>query len=574
MKLRSLTKRYKKEFAVFLTGALFMSIISLAMKIVMAETLGLMQNPSLEEIKSKAWIFIVCAILIALQNFFHHRFRLSFIRSVKLGLKQDCFSNIINKSFREFNKKSKENYISNLVNDIDLFEKDFFYPLSELISLSFSNLLSFIVLIYLDWKFALILLLLSTGFFFFSKVFEKPSKNLKKEVSDDNEEFSVSLSNTLNGIEILKLNSVEKTFCNKTTETVKAVEHRKLKYNFLMELQIKGFQFLSALATVFILAYCMFKLFRLGDLTTTALMFQFAMGMTQTARHFFPALTRYKASAEIYDKLIAGGNTEEFLENKSDDKNAESNKTENILGTKDFNFENKIRVKDLAFYYDEKLVFNNANFDIEKGKKYLIRGASGAGKTTLMNILSKTVEDYQGSISVDSTDLHDIKLSSFNNRIGFIFQNVFLFEDSIKNNIELYHDYDETKLNSAIKSAGLEELIKTQKDGVDTVLAENGKDLSGGQRQRVSIARAIIKDAEIVFADEATSSLDPELGRQIEYELLNLDSTLIAISHRYYEGITEKYDYVIQVKNKKVELIPASEYNFTIIQNEKETDND
>ncbi len=560
MKLRSLTNRYKIEFVLFFGGALFIAIMSLAMKLVMAETLGLMQDPSLEEIKSKAWIFILCAILIGLQNFFHHRFRLSFIRSVKLGLKQDCFSNIINKSFREFNKKSKENYISNLVNDIDLFEKDFFYPLSEIISSGFSNLISFIALIYLDWKFALILLILSTVFFFFSKMFEKPSKNLKKKVSDDNEEFSVSLSNTLNGIEILKLNSVEKTFCDKTTETVKAVEHRKLKYNFLLELQTKGFQFLSALTTVFILAYCMFKLFNLGDLATTALMFQFGMGMTQTARYIFPCLTRYKAATEIYDKLVAGGNTAELLDNEISN--------ENILGTKDFNFENKISVKDLAFYYDEKLVFNNANFEIEKGKKYLIRGPSGAGKTTLMNILSKTMENYKGFISVDNIDLHDIKLSSFNNKIGFIFQNVFLFEDSIKNNIELYHDYDETKLNSAIKSAGLEELIKTQKDGVDTVLAENGKDLSGGQRQRVSIARAIIKDAEIIFADEATSSLDPELGRQIEDELLSLDSTLIAISHRYYEGITEKYDYVIQVKDKEIDLIPSNEYNFTLIQNE------
>jgi len=95
---------------------------------------------------------------------------------------------------------------------------------------------------------------------------------------------------------------------------------------------------------------------------------------------------------------------------------------------------------------------------------------------------------------------------------------------------------------------------------LDERLAENGKNLSGGQRQRISIARAIAKNAQILFVDEGTSSLNEELGREIEKLFLSLDNTVIAISHRYYEGVTENYDYVLEVKNGLVHSYPARDY--------------
>jgi ABC-type bacteriocin/lantibiotic exporter with double-glycine peptidase domain len=103
-------------------------------------------------------------------------------------------------------------------------------------------------------------------------------------------------------------------------------------------------------------------------------------------------------------------------------------------------------------------------------------------------------------------------------------------------------------------------MLKDKKDGIQERLLENGKNLSGGQRQRISIARAIAKEADILFIDEGTSSLNEELGREIEKVFLELNNTVVAISHRYYEGVTDKYDYVLEIKNGYVSCYSGKEY--------------
>jgi len=169
-------------------------------------------------------------------------------------------------------------------------------------------------------------------------------------------------------------------------------------------------------------------------------------------------------------------------------------------------------------------------------------------------------DDYTGEIKVDGVDYREIKEKSLNDNVSFIYQDVFLFEDTIFNNIALYKPYTEEEVLEAAKKSGLDSLLSKKENGLYEMLLENGKNLSGGERQRISIARAIIKNSKLLFIDEATSSLDEELGRKIEETILSLNSTVIAISHRYYEGITEKYDYVLEIKNGQVNQYDGNEY--------------
>jgi ABC-type multidrug transport system fused ATPase/permease subunit len=251
-----------------------------------------------------------------------------------------------------------------------------------------------------------------------------------------------------------------------------------------------------------------------------------------------------KASVSIYEKIAK---PEESAEN-------------NGKGTESFKFVEEISVSHVNFSYDQKQILKDASFVIEKGKKYLIKGVSGAGKTTLMNLLAMVYDDFEGKISVDGTDYRDISEKSFHEKVAFIYQDVFLFEDTIRNNITLYREVPEDQINYAVRVCGLDSIVSEKKEGINEKLTENGKNLSGGQRQRISIARAIAKNAEILFVDEGTSSLNEELGREIEKVFLELNNTVIAISHRFYEGVTENYDYVIEVKNGSVHSYPAKDY--------------
>jgi ABC-type multidrug transport system fused ATPase/permease subunit len=225
-----------------------------------------------------------------------------------------------------------------------------------------------------------------------------------------------------------------------------------------------------------------------------------------------------------------------------------------------FTLKDKIEVKDLNFQYEDTKILHDASFTLEKGKKYLLKGPSGSGKSTIMKLLSGIYDDYTGSITIDGKELRTIDNKSFYDKAAFIYQDVFLFEASLKENIALFKQINEKQLNHAITVAGLTEFVDKNPEKADLFIEENGKNLSGGERQRVAIARAMYKDAEILFIDEATSSLNDEIARNIEKTILGLDQTVIEISHKFYPGITNRYDYVIEVKNGFVTTYPIRDY--------------
>lgn len=267
-----------------------------------------------------------------------------------------------------------------------------------------------------------------------------------------------------------------------------------------------------------------------------------------------PLLNVIQSSKSIYDKITA-----------KEEGEAEKNGRENP-----FSFKHDITVKNLTFSYEGKNVFKYLNFTLEKGKKYLLKGPSGVGKTTLIKLLSMSYDDYEGSITIDGKDLQTIRLDDFNKNVSFIYQDVFLFEASIFENISLFKDIDPKRVMDSAISAGLEDFLKQEPDSINTRISENGKNLSGGERQRISIARALCKEAEILFVDEATASLNDDLGRSIEQTILNLDATVVAISHKFFQGITSQYDYVLELKDGYINQYAASDYFSEDGQNEKE----
>lgn len=193
---------------------------------------------------------------------------------------------------------------------------------------------------------------------------------------------------------------------------------------------------------------------------------------------------------------------------------------------------------------------------IPKNKSVAFIGPSGAGKTTLADIILGILEPVKGKILVDQKDVYS-NLKSWHQKIGYIPQNIYLMDDTIRNNIAFGisdKEIDDTRVREALKEAQLCEYVESLEQGVNTFIGERGIRLSGGQRQRIGIARALYSNPEILVLDEATSALDSETEKAI-MEAMNLlqgNKTLIIIAHRL--TTIQNCDYIYEIKNKRATL--------------------
>ncbi len=203
---------------------------------------------------------------------------------------------------------------------------------------------------------------------------------------------------------------------------------------------------------------------------------------------------------------------------------------------KDLTIENDdIAFENVNFSYDDKQVIKNVSFDIAANTSTAIVGPSGSGKSTLCHLLLRFYDVNDGFIRIGGIDIKDLKLSSLMSQISAVFQKVYLFNDTIENNILFGNpDATEEEVIRTAKQACCHDFIMKLPDGYKTVLHEKGNNLSGGERQRISIARAILKDAPIIILDEATASIDPENEQLIQTAIneLSKGKTVITIAHK------------------------------------------
>jgi len=230
----------------------------------------------------------------------------------------------------------------------------------------------------------------------------------------------------------------------------------------------------------------------------------------------------------------------------------------------------EIKFNNVNFKYkstNEKAI-NNINLKIEGGKITALVGQSGAGKSTIINLIPRFYDPQDGEITIDNQNTKKIRLKSLRKRISLVSQDVILFDDTIKNNIA-YADpkASEESIQQACKFAAADEFIEKLPKKYDTIVGENGIRLSGGQKQRISIARAILKKSPIILLDEATSSLDTEAERIVQHAINNLikGRTTIIIAHRL--STIHSADKIFLMK--KGEIIDSGNHE-QLIQNSEE----
>ena len=242
--------------------------------------------------------------------------------------------------------------------------------------------------------------------------------------------------------------------------------------------------------------------------------------------------------------LDGGSKTVNFDENK--------NKNENKI-----KFDSEISLRDICFKYEEKKnnIFENINFKIRKGEKIVIKGATGSGKTTLINIITGLLAPSAGSLLVDGVEINRENKKKWQKNIALAPQNVFLNDSSILENIMLGYDLrekDDEKLDNLIKICELENFIQKLPNNIQEKVGERGVRISGGQRQRIGIARALYRDADLIILDEPTNALDFDTETKILNSLVEQqrDKTIIVISHS--EEPLKYFDQIIDLDKYKI----------------------
>ena len=273
----------------------------------------------------------------------------------------------------------------------------------------------------------------------------------------------------------------------------------------------------------------------------------FLLKINDEPKNIIPILALYTASAfKIIPSLLKIFSTFQnfnYLNPSLDNIYSQLNDYNDLVTTssnnkisKKINFDKKIEIKNLFFKFSEKkILFNNFNILIEKNSFIGVKGDSGTGKSTLLNMLSGLIKPQKGEILVDGVNIFE-NIQEWRDKLGYVSQSVFLIDESIKKNIAFGiedNDINYTKLDKAIQNSGLSNYIDSLEDKENTIVGERGIRISGGQKQRIGLARALYFSPEVLILDEATNSLDKETEKNILKQLLKIKDkiTLIIVSH-------------------------------------------
>lgn len=485
------------------------------------------------EVTSSIEIFKICLIsfvlgfLPILIQIISRYLRIGFMRDVLVQVRMLSYKSLLNRSVDAFRKESMESYQAQLVSDINLFESDFFLSILNIIYAFTNFFLGILVLIYISPIIALATLFVAVLLFILTKIFEKPTIRRKQRVLKENTSFHKSLTNILNGLETIKIYRVMDKFKENFYKDISQLEKEKKASNQISLYQNSLMQWIAGTYQVFTIIFVayLFSQDKIG-LTFLVVAFNLVGQLIWSVNHGFRMVNRFKASKEIFNNIV---------------------QVDQEQARKDFAFEDKIQVKDLSFAYKDKPIINNLNLTIKKNDKILIFGPTGTGKTTLVNLLSQNLSAYEGEILYDGLELNSVNNRSLVDKLGYVRQEHFIFNDSIRNNIVLDKEYDSAKLQKVLKESALDEWILSLDLKEDHILIDNGSNISGGQRQRINIARELYQDKEIIIFDEPSSSLDDQTSSKIYETIKGLEKTVIVISHRHLGFLSESFDQVVNL---------------------------
>ena len=443
-------------------------------------------------------------------------------QDIEHSLRTETFENVLSLDMKYFENKSSGRLMAILNDDVNQLERFLDTGANKLLQTATTVIViggTFLYISPLIATFAFIPIpIIIFGSFKFTSTIASRYERIRESIETLNSNLSNSISGILNvksfTREVKELERIETS-----SNEVKSANYHAIKLSAAFIPIIRVAILFGFTATLLIGGFLALD----GEIKVAT----YSVLLFITQRLLWP-LTELGDTFDLYQRAMASFNRIFSLKNESSE-----------IGNGNIEFkklENKIELEDVSFsYVDNFNVLNNVDLTIETGQTTAIVGSTGSGKSTLIKLLLRLYEINNGSISYDTNSLKDIELSSLREKVGLVSQDVFLFEGTVIENIA-YGDLNasESEVWSAAQKSEADEFINNLPQKEKTIVGERGQKLSGGQRQRISIARAILKNPEILILDEATSSVDNETEAAIQrsLDILKKDRTVIVIAHR------------------------------------------
>ncbi len=436
-----------------------------------------------------------------------------------------------------------------LQEDTDLFTKGIIHAMELVAEIAVCGTLGIYLFIVSKSIAVTVVILLLISLFIFTSLSRRYSKNLGKQCQQYKSNLYQWVNQSLGGIKELKILNREEYFINAYEDNYKKYVHG-LRINRLI----------ATLPKYFVEAVCMTGLL-------LAVLIKMFWGQKDDFTTFIPQLSVFAVAA--FRLLPSVGKINEHVADilyslpsldliyhdlKAIEEEPEIKQKEEL----EWQFEKEISVKKVCYHYpdSEDMVIDNASFEIPKGKTVAFIGPSGAGKTTMVDIILGLLQPQYGKVYADDLNIHKHSYV-WQKEIGYIPQVIYLSDDTIRNNIAFGVDkeqIDEQAIENALRRAQLYEFVENLPEGLDTVVGDRGVRLSGGQRQRIGIARALYHDPEVLVLDEATSALDNETEAAVMEAIDHLQGTktILIIAHRL--TTIRNVDMIYEVSGGKVTL--------------------
>ena len=559
--MKKLYKYIFKYRLLFITRVITISLASLAVigfDFIMGFIVDIFSSGNSEKFLPIIIASIALIFILFLTEYIDGYVMSSYMKNTVNYMRTDIFNKLLNKDIKDFALDNSGKYISVLYNDIKIIEDNLLNNIFLVISSCISFVISLVFLFSISPMIVIFIALFGTLGFIIPNELSKKLIIKKNEYSSNMEEITSITKDLFTGFEVIKGfnigNKVKNIFENHSNK----VEYTK-KEGSILEAIIKGFSISFSvtiyLGVLILGGYLMYK----GEISvgTTIIIIQLSTHIVGPVKVSISLINQIKSVSLIADKI--------------DDMINISN--ENLESKSLHVFENSIKVNNLNFSYtDDRKTLNNINLEFDKNKKYAIVGESGSGKSTLIKLLMRYYKNYDGYILVDDKNIQHIYSDDLYKNISMIQQNVFMFDDTIKENIKLFSHYSDEEVLNVCKKSGLTNLINNLPNGINSLVGENGNKLSGGEKQRIAIARSLINKTKILILDESTSALDNETAYNLENSLLEIEElTLIVVTHKLIKSILNKYDEIIVMKEGMViekgtfdELIKQQNYFYNL----------